>query len=331
MSSPDRREFLKQSLAGVAALGIGLPLGAQEPVAPVDPNGTIRVPGKVDQRRLGKTGVEVSVLGLGLGSVFLRNWDEEKGERVLGEALDLGINYFDTATEYKTQPLLGPFVARNRDRIFLISKSNKRDYDGFMRDFENALKELQTDHIDLFHIHALQPKDGELVQQAEPDCLRAVRKLKEEKAIRFYGLTGHSGAGILMDAMRAWDPDVVMTVITSLRNAQNDEGRYVSELLPLARERGIGVVAMKAVRRFTEGVQGPQLVRYPLSLPGVNVANIGLDLNMLDMHRSNIEVATNFAPMTEQEQAQLLKQAQLVLAGTQAPWLAPGYCDGQLS
>ena len=135
-----------------------------------------------------------------------------------------------------------------------------------------------------------------------------------------------------MDAIRHWEPDVIMTVITSLRNQDNDQGRYVGEVLPLARERNMGVVAMKTVRRANEEVlKGPMPVRYPLSLQGVHVANIGIDLGTLELHRSNVETATNFKPLTETEQALLLGRNQYALAGTSEPWMAPGYSDGALA
>lgn len=327
MSRTNRRDFIKYTLAGAAALGSGFNPFMSAKAAE---SKTIRIPGKVDRRILGKTGIEVSVIGLGFGSVFKRNHDPEVAERVMTEALELGINYFDTAEQYGTEPLIGPFVGKHRDKIFLVTKSLKRDYDGFMRDCEKSLKQLQTDHIDLLHIHSIQTaNDPEISASKLPGCVLAARKLKEEGTIRAFGITGHSGAGIMMDAIRAWNPDVMMTVITSLRNRDNDQGRYVTELLPLARERNMGVVAMKTVRRADEEIlKGPMPVRYPLSLEGVHVANIGLDLGTLDLHRSNVETATNFTPLTETEQALLLGRNQYALAGKSEPWAAPGYVDG---
>jgi aryl-alcohol dehydrogenase-like predicted oxidoreductase len=213
-------------------------------------------------------------------------------------------------------------VERNRERIFLVTKSGGRSYDAFMRDVDESLRLLRTDHIDLLHIWNL-PATADL-DEIGKGAFRAVRKLKDEKVVSHHGVTGHSGAAILMRAMKRFDPDAVLTVFPCTRD---DNGRYEDELLPLARERNMGVIAMKTVRHARNAdLKGSDLIRYALSLDGIHSAIVGLDT--IAHLRENMEMATAFRPMPADERAQLHQDAIRDLAGIPTPWEQPGYRDG---
>lgn len=118
------------------------------------------------------------------------------------------------------------------------------------------------------------PADADL-DEIEGGALKAVTRLKDEKVIGHFGCSGHSGAGILMEAIRRFDPDAVLTTFPCTRN---DEGRYEDELLPLARERKMGVIAMKMVRHARNAdLNGSDLIRYALGLEGICCGIVGLD------------------------------------------------------
>lgn len=317
----DRRTFLKTGLAATAALGTRR-LQAESPASPPSPAQP------VDRRILGRTGASVSILGLGLGSAFTRpnRDDPDMTEQLLQRALDLGINYWDTARGYgPSEGMIGPMVEKNRDKIYLVTKSGGRTYDAFMRDLDRSLRELRTDHLDLYHIWNL-PANADL-DEIENGALRAIRKLQEEKVIRHFGVTGHSGASILMQAMKRFDPDVVLTVFPCTRD---DQGRYEDLLLPLAREKNMGVVGMKTVRRARNAdLKGSDLIRYALSLEGVNSTIVGLDT--LGHLEENSAMATRFTPMDVEARVQLNRLAEELLADIPTPWEQPGYQDGQFA
>lgn len=312
---PNRRSFVKSVLvtaAGAAGLN-RLSAGEKE------------APSQVDRRPLGRIQTPVSILGLGLGSAFTKPWSgkPEEAQVLLNLALDHGVNYWDTSRGYgPSEELIGPVVEKRRKEIFLVSKSKKRDYDGLMRDVETSLKTLRTDRLDLLHIWNL-PADADLAA-IEGGALKAITKLKDEKVIGHHGVSGHSGARILMAAIRRLDPDAVLTVFPCTRD---DEGRYEDELLPLARERKMGVIAMKMVRRARNAdLQGSDLIRYALSLDGICSGIVGLDT---EAHlRENLKMATNFKPLKPEEQASLHRQATEALAHVPTPWERPGYQDG---
>lgn len=318
MSGSNRRNFLKSVIAGGAALGISKVAASGSAVA------SSSVSGLVDRRPLGRLKKPVSILGLGLGSVFTNaHKTSDEAAVTLEHALSKGINYWDTCRGYKTsEELIGPVVARRRDEIFLVTKSGSRDYDGFMRDFETSLKMLQTDHVDLMHIWNLKPSDD--VDQIEKGAYQAVLKLRDEKVIGGFGITGHSGIDILQRAILRFDPDALLTVFPCTRP---DDGAYEEVLLPLARERNMGVIAMKMVRRARNAdLKGSDLIRYALSLEGVHCGIVGADtIGHID---DNSKMATGFQYLKSPEQAALYETVAVRLAGTVDPWNMPGYDDG---
>jgi uncharacterized protein len=312
---PNRRTFLKTVVVTAAgAAGLHRLSAAERESLP-----------QVDRRPLGRITSPVSILGLGLGSAFTGACKDkpEEGHVLLNLALDHGVNFWDTARGYgASEEFIGPVVEKRRQEIFLVTKSGSRDYDGLLRDVETSLKNLRTDRLDLLHIWNL-PRNADL-SQIEGGALKAIAKLKDEKVIGHFGISGHSGAAILMDAIRRFDPDAVLTVFPCTRD---DEGRYEEELLPLARERKMGVIAMKMVRHARNAdLKGSDLIRYALGLDGICCGIVGLDT---EAHlRENLKMATSFKPLTPEEHAYLHRQSVEALAHIPAPWERPGYRDG---
>jgi aryl-alcohol dehydrogenase-like predicted oxidoreductase len=317
-SRTSRRNFLKKLAVTGAAVATARGVSAGEH----DLMPRLAVP----RRTLGRTGANVSILGLGLGSAYWRTFGDnpEAAEEIVLRAESYGINYWDTSRNYGNSELLvGPAVAKVRDRIFLVSKSGSRDYDGFRSDLETSLKNLRTDHLDLYHIHEVNPQDN--FDLIENGAVRAARQAKDEGLIRNFGITGHADALTLMEGIRRWDPDVILTTFPADRP---QEGAYEDKLLPLALERRMGVAAMKTIRRAREtDWPAPQLIRYAMSLQGIATTVVGLDsIVHLD---ENAAMASSFEPLTKGEMAEMSRVIKSELAGLgPAPWDRPGYRDG---
>ncbi|MEM1108987.1 MAG: aldo/keto reductase [Planctomycetota bacterium] len=319
-----RRQFLKTVVAGTA--GLGAAATSSSTSAQANKNHANPGAAQVDRRRLGRTEAQVSILGLGLGSAFIGPYDQDReaGRALLQRALDLGINYWDTARGYKTsEEIIGPVVKANRDKIFLVSKSAARDYDGFMRQVETSLNNLQTDRLDLLHLHNLKPDRDDLAQM-EKGCVRAVHELIDQKVVPHFGISGHSGARFLMNAIERFDPDALLSVYPCTRD---DEGRYEDELLPLAKKRDMGVIAMKTVRRARNAdLKGTDLIRYAMSLDGIASTIVGLDT--LDHLTANAQMATHFEPLDLAQRETMYREVSLAVADIPTPWEQPGYRDG---
>ena len=154
--------------------------------------------GRVPRRQLGATGVEVSVLALGgvIGMQLPPTRDHDPGA-LAEQALNLGITYFDTAPSYnngQSETNYGHVLAHRRAEIFLATKTGDRSYDGTRRSIEHSLGRLRTDHVDLLQIHGVSESD-DLGSWGKPGgVVSALRKLRDEKIVRFMGLTGHDSA-----------------------------------------------------------------------------------------------------------------------------------------
>jgi aryl-alcohol dehydrogenase-like predicted oxidoreductase len=263
----------------------------------------------LDRRRLGRIDADVSILGLGLGGEFIRGYagNVEAGHALLESALAQSINYWDTARNYgPSEGMIAPVLARHRDKIFLASKSDARDYEGFKRDLNRSLQVLRTDYIDLYLLHDLQPHELVNLGAIEAGAVRAAREAKDQKIIRSFGVTGHSGAGIMIECMKRFDPDAVLAIFPCTRP---DNGRYEDELLPLARSRKIGVIAMKTIRYARQSnFPAKEFLRYALSLDGVRTAIVGLD--SLEHLNENASVASNFRPMKQSRRDELYQKRQ---------------------
>lgn len=314
-----RRDFIRRTLFG-AAIGHLLPCAASA-FAKDDS-------GLVDRRRLGRMTADVSILGLGLGGAFMDGYERSRdaGHALLESALAKGISYWDTGRSYgPSEEMIAPVLTRNRDKVFLASKSDSRDYDGFKRDLDRSLQVLQTDHIDLYHLHDLRPHESGNLSAIESGAVRAAREAKNQKIIRAFGITGHSGAGILIECIKRFDPDAVLTIFSATRP---DQGRYEDELLPLARAHKMGVIAMKTIRYARQAnLPAKELLRYALSLDGVSTAIVGLDSS--GHLNENATVAIKFKPMQERGRAELSRAAGGALATIPAPWERTGYIDGE--
>jgi len=273
-----------------------------------------------------RTGADVSIPGLGLGAAFMEQ-SLGTAHGLLESALAKGINYWDTARSYgPSEEMISPVLERNRNRVFLASKSDARDYEGFKRDLEQSLHVLGTNYIDLYQLHDLRQHELSNLSAIESGAVRAAREAKDQKTIRAFGITGHASAGLMIECIKRFDPDTVLTIFLATRP---DNGRYEDELLPLARSRKIGVIGMKAIRYGRQAkLSATELLRYTLSLDGVHTVIVGLD--SFSHLNEDAGVATGFESMKGAARFRLHKNAASSLANVVAPWDQPGYVDGKV-
>ena len=205
---------------------------------------------------LGKTGLKVSVAGLGCGGpsrLGMRGdaGAEEHAVRLIKQALDLGVNFLDTAQNYGTEGVVGKAVAgRPRDRVVISTKKTLPTPDGanpeaeIVQGLEQSLKLLGIDYIDVYHLHGVEPKDYEFAQTR---LIPPMRRLKEQGKIRFIGVTENFGVdtshAMLANSLEKNLWDVVMVGFSLL----NPSAR--KNIFPLTMQRGVGVLDMFAVRR----------------------------------------------------------------------------------
>lgn len=261
-------------------------------------------------RTLGSTGAQVSTLAFGGGSRFV-GYGEEKGIEVLNRALDLGINYIDTADSYgsngESQLRIGKVLkARGRKGIWLATKIGPRKYDEFMRTLDISLKRLQVDHVDLLHLHALMGPDDLEAIEAKDGAYNAAVKAKEQKMARFIGITCHAFPDVLKTALERHTFDCTQMALNAALRGQEKgaTSSFEATALPVALRKKMGVTAMKIFAQDALVGQAPyeKLIQYSMSLP-VAAAVIGMPKP--EHLERNVEVAKAFRPMPPEEMKRL--------------------------
>ena len=295
-----RRTFLTTSVAVAGGLigGAGLKQNLTSASRDQSPSTTV-----MPERVLGNTGVRVPIFGLGGAGQTPLSWEnrEKDAVAIIQRALELGIRYFDTAADYgPSEDNLGKVLPAHRDKIFLASKTDKRDRDGAWKQLERSLKRLNTDHLDLWQLHHVSYQEELDKIFSKDGAAKALEEAKAQKLVRFVGITGHHEPDIIVEGLRRYPFDTTLICINA---ADKHHPRpFIPTVLPVAREKNIGVIAMKIPaygRLFKPGVLDGmhQAMGYTLSQPGVHCCVIAAET--VAQLESNVEVARAFQPLTE--------------------------------
>jgi predicted aldo/keto reductase-like oxidoreductase len=259
----------------------------------------------MERRMLGKTGASVTILGF--GGFHMLEISQVEAARMAHYYLDAGGNYIETAASYgngESEQKLGQVVGVRRQECFLVTKIGARDREGAEKLLERSLKNLRTDHVDLVLAHGVQSL-AEFEQANSVDgALRALEAARQAGKVRFIGLSGHGQPDGLIAAIQRYPFDAVMTGVNYYDhfNFAETEGR----LLPLALERGMGSIGMKAIADGYLYRSPCQALRYAWSLP---IHTMVAGVNSMEMLKDDLRWAEEFRPMDEAEKDELFHSA----------------------
>lgn len=223
----DRRTFLKLGTLGATATAAGFnpTAGASEaPAISPEADGAV-------YRTLGKTGLKLSVIGVGT----MRTTEPA----VIQAALDRGVNYVDTARAYmggNNERIVGRALKGYRDKVFLATKFHARDKAGMLRSVEESLRSLETDYVDVLQFHNLKSKD----EVFNEDAKAVAAEMKKQGKARFVGVTTHSNEVEILDAV-VQDKFYEMVLVAFNFKSKPE----LKEAIARAAKAGIGIVAMK--------------------------------------------------------------------------------------
>jgi len=261
---------------------------------------------EIPRRKLGKTGVEVTVLGLGGEGILRSRGFDREAEQVINRALDLGINYCESARAYDgSESYYGLALRERRSEIFLTSKSHARDKQGALNHLHQTLRNMRTDHLDLWQVHDVRTGDEIVEIFGAGGAIEAFVEAKEKGLTRFIGVTGHHDPAIIRACIERFPFDTVLLPVNPAEPAQQS---FLEQVVPLAREREMGIVGMKVYLRGLvtklPGHPGMEpFIRFALSQPVTNVV-IGCD--DIKQVEENVRLAGSFSPMSDEEQEELL-------------------------
>lgn len=257
------------------------------------------------QRVLGRTGVPVPILGFGTASLG-RSASDEAAYALLSEALDLGVRLIDTASPEggygRAHLQVAQVLRRRRSEVILTTKVFEPDAAAGRRMLERSLEELGTDQVDVLYVHSLghDRMDPAVVFGAD-GVMRMAMEAKREGLARFVGVTAHSRPARVVRALREYDVDVLMTAANFFDVHTYD---FEGSIWPVAREKGVGLIAMKVFGGTMEGRPTPALLprhwherafRYALSLEGCAAAVIGM-VDRRELHE-NVQRVRAFTPL----------------------------------
>jgi uncharacterized protein len=329
-----RRQFIKE--VSVATAGVllhpSLPAADTNAPAPSEPS----LPGSVPRRTLGRTGEELSIIGVGGHTLALA--DEGESIQIVHAAIEAGVNFMDNAWDYhggRSETVMGKALKGRRDGVFLMTKVcahiRGQTKQAAMEMLEESLTRLQTDRLDLWMLHELTTMDQANAAFAAGGPLEGLLEAKKQGKVRYIGFTGHQSAEVHMAMLKHDFPfDAVLMPVNAF---ESDRKGFRTEVLPELRKRGIGILGMKSLggtpaRILKDGkYTARQLLRFSLSHE-ITAQVVGMSSlrNLTD----NLETVRHFSPMPRQEMESLVAELSRDKAlQAYAEYHRPGYRDGR--
>jgi uncharacterized protein len=329
-----RRGFIGSSIkAGVAIAG------AQYAFSEASGSGTAGNPVQLNYDpkglptvKLGKTGVVIPRMAIGLGSRFLTIKTTDEALGMCSYALDNGLYYWDTAHDYVnnetgaiSEERLGHIVKNRRNEIFLSTKISARDPEKARAELNESLKRLQTDHLDMLNIHSVESLDDVATICKKGGVLDLFSSIKEQGITRFIGFSGHGNAEALKSLAETGRFD---SMLFAMNHYGNDKDDRQGLIVPAAKSRGMGMMLIKTIRpkETIAGINADDLVRFAMSLQGPTGIVVGMDSRKIV--DANLNILRNFKPMTEAEINAFRLRLNPYFSHQNLYWMKSGYRDG---
>lgn len=327
----NRRKFLGSSMAAAATVTVGKTFASDETFKPIpikkkddNPFNPITY-SAMPTNSFGKTGYKVGVLSLGGQATIEIKGREEESERIINRAIDLGVNYIDTAASYGrgvSQLNIGRVMKTRRSEVWLSTKTHDRTYDGSMRLLEESLTNLQTDHLDTWQLHNIQRQEQMDQIFAANGAIKAMEKAKSEGMVRNIGITGHYEPLVLLEAIKRYPFDSILLAVNA---ADVHYLSFKNYLLPEAQRQGIAIIGMKIATRgrmlscwtpppleeqtdarnrtpLPGTISIKEALTYNMSLP-VSTSIIGVD--SVEQIEENVRIASEFSPLSQAQMEEI--------------------------
>jgi aryl-alcohol dehydrogenase-like predicted oxidoreductase len=256
-----RRELLRKGTIAAGSITAGglLHGAAQREAGGRGPDSVSRNRASLPQREYGRTGVKLSIIGF--GGIVVKDAEQQHADRVVAEAFERGVNYFDVAPTYGDAELkLGPALEPYRDRVFLACKTTQRRREGAAEELKRSLKRLRTDHFDLYQLHAITDLKKDVdTAFAKGGAMEVFIEAKKQGQVRYLGFSAHSEEAALA-AMDRYDFD---SILFPVNFATFYKGSFGPKVIAAAKSKAMAILALKAMarQRWPEG--DPSRKEYP--------------------------------------------------------------------
>lgn len=260
-------------------------------------------------RPLAETGLEVSIIGF--GGIVIAKRPQDEADREVAAAFDRGIRYFDVAPQYHdAQQLMGPALKPYRDQVTLACKTLERTAEGAKRELDDSLAKLKTDRFDIYQMHALSNMDDIDTALGEGGAIETFLEAKQQGKVRLIGFSAHNEEA----ALKAITSGHFDTILAPINYVTWTAGKFGPRMIEAARDRGMGILALKAMargklddsgqRKYPKCWYEPEdraevaelLLRWTLSQPGVCAAVPPGDPSLFHMA---VDFADRYEPINE--------------------------------
>ncbi|MBN2411467.1 aldo/keto reductase [candidate division KSB1 bacterium] len=304
----DRRDFIKTSFTGGAVISLSTLLNCSQS----EKNSPF------PKRELGKTGEMLSMIGF--GGILVSDEEQANANNAVAKAFDRGINYFDVAPTYgNAEDKLGPALKPYRDRSFLACKTEERTKEGAEKELNESLKKLNTDHFDLYQLHAITTIEDVETAFGPDGAMETFVRAKKEGKTRYLGFSAHSEEAALL-AMQKYDFD---TILFPINFAAWLQGNFGPRVVEKAKEKNMGILALKGLAhsRRAEGEERKYKKCWynPIAPEDDELADMALRFTFAQGVTAAIppgeplffpralEIAANVTPVTREEEEKLLE------------------------
>jgi predicted aldo/keto reductase-like oxidoreductase len=279
----------------------------------------------METRPFGKTGEEFPILSFGAEQIVdEQNCTRETAIRLVNEAIDRGIRYFDTAWAYyegQAERRLGYVAKDRREEMWIATKTLDTTRDGALRQLEESLKRLQTDYVDEWRLHNVYDYAHLDEFTSDGGALEAAIQAKEDGLVKHISISSHSDPQILIEALDRFPFESALVALSVLDHFILS---FAEEFLPVANEKGVATIGMKVLGMRVLSHEVERSLRYAFSLP---VSTVIVGMETMEQFEQNYSVAANFVPMTDEERLAFFQDVIHLVKPENLPWKVPDWDD----
>ncbi len=274
----------------------------------------------METRPFGKTGASLPILSFGAQRIVDQGGcSQDQALEILNTALDRGIRYFDTAWVYsqgQSEERVGMVAKHRRAEMWIATKTVDTTRDGARRQLEESLTRLQIDQVDEWRLHNVWGFERLDQMTGRDGALQAAIQAREEGLVRFISISGHTDPQVQIEALRRFPFDTALVAVSVLDHFIYS---FAEEFLPVATQKGVGVVGMKIFGYKKLAHIADRALRYALALP---VTTVIAGCSTLAELEADLAVAEHFTPMTGPERLELFRDVLPLVRPETMPWKA---------
>ncbi len=279
----------------------------------------------MDVRSFGKTGESFPILSFG-GQRIVDEHDctEDEAIEIVNTAIDRGIRYFDTAWIYsqgQAETRLGKVVKHRRSEMWIATKTWDTTREGALRQLEDSLARLQTDHVDEWRLHNVRDYARLDAFTGKGGALEAALEAREEGVVGHISISCHTDPQILVEALNRFPFDSALIAVSALDHFMLS---FAEEFLPLANERGIATIGMKVLGLGSLTHEVERSLRYAFGLP---VSTVVIGMETMAQLEQNLEIAESFEPLSDEERLAFFRDIIALVRPEKMPWKAKDWSN----